>query len=40
MFGIKTWSTWTVLLEGLRKGFIEFSDIEAAVKELGEKGIN
>jgi predicted nucleic acid-binding protein len=37
MFGIKTWNTWTVLLEGLRRGFIEFADIEAAIKELGER---
>jgi predicted nucleic acid-binding protein len=37
MFGLKTWSTWTVLLESLRMGFIELFDIEAAVKELGEK---
>jgi len=37
MFGLKTWNTWTVLLESLRRGFIEISDIEAAIKELGEK---
>lgn len=37
MFGLKTWNTWTVLLETLRLGFIEVSDIEAAIKELGEK---
>lgn len=37
MFGLKTWNTWTVLLESLRMGFIEISDMEAAIKELGEK---
>lgn len=28
---------WTILLESLRKEFIEISDIESAIKELGEK---
>ncbi|MBT0160999.1 hypothetical protein G4O51_13560 [Candidatus Bathyarchaeota archaeon A05DMB-2] len=37
MFGLKTWNTWIVLLESLRMGYIEVSDIEAAIKELGEK---
>ncbi|MGC8896600.1 MAG: hypothetical protein ACP5LB_07570 [Candidatus Bathyarchaeia archaeon] len=37
MFGLKTWNTWTVLLESLKKGYIEVSDIESAIKELGEK---
>jgi predicted nucleic acid-binding protein len=37
MYGLKTWNTWTVLLESLRLGFIEVSDVEAAIKELGEK---
>ena len=37
MYGLKTWNTWTVLLESLRKGFIKISDIETAIKELGEK---
>jgi predicted nucleic acid-binding protein len=37
MFGLKTWNTWTVMLESLSRGFIEVSDIEAAIKELGEK---
>lgn len=37
MFGLKTWNTWTVLLESLRMGYIEVSDIEAAIEELGEK---
>jgi hypothetical protein len=40
MFGLKTWNTWTVLLESLKMGFIEVLDIENAIKELGEKGIN
>ena len=37
MHGLKAWSTWTVLLESLRRGLIEVSDVEAAIKELGEK---
>jgi predicted nucleic acid-binding protein len=37
MFGLKTWNTWTVMLESLRMGYIEVSDIKAAIKELGEK---
>ncbi|MDH7606152.1 MAG: hypothetical protein QHH12_00065 [Candidatus Bathyarchaeota archaeon] len=37
MFGLKTWNTWTVLLESLKTGYIEVSDIESAIKELGEK---
>jgi len=37
MYGLKVWNTWTILLEALRKGFIEVSDIESAVIELGEK---
>lgn len=37
MYGLKTWNTWTVLLESLRRGFVEMSDIESAIKELGEK---
>jgi len=37
MFGLKTWNTWTVLLESLSRGFIEVSDIDVAIKELGEK---
>ncbi|MEM2971240.1 MAG: hypothetical protein QW270_02290 [Candidatus Bathyarchaeia archaeon] len=37
IFGLKTWNTWTVLLESLKMGYIEISDIKAAIKELGEK---
>ncbi|MBS7614671.1 hypothetical protein KEJ18_02925 [Candidatus Bathyarchaeota archaeon] len=37
LFGLKTWNTWTVLLESLSMGYIEVSHIEAAIKELGEK---
>jgi len=37
MFGLKTWNTWTVLLESLGRGFVKVSDIEATIKELGEK---
>ncbi|MEM3699874.1 MAG: hypothetical protein QXL57_03290 [Candidatus Bathyarchaeia archaeon] len=37
MFGLKAWNTWTILLESLSRGYIEVSDIESAIKELGEK---
>ena len=37
MFGLKTWSIWTVLLESLRTDLIEVSEIESAIEELGEK---
>lgn len=37
MFGLKAWNTWTVLLESLSMAYITVSDIEAAIKELGEK---
>jgi predicted nucleic acid-binding protein len=37
MFGLKAWNTWTVLLRSLKMGYIEVSDIEAAIKELSEK---
>ncbi|MBC7129886.1 hypothetical protein H5T51_01525 [Candidatus Bathyarchaeota archaeon] len=37
MFGLKTWNTWTLLLESLSRGYIEVSDIESAINELGEK---
>ena len=37
MFGLRAWSTWTLLLRGLSRGFIEASDVEAAIRELGEE---
>lgn len=37
MFGLKVWNTWTILLESLRRGFIQISEIESAIAELGEK---
>jgi len=37
MFGLQTWSTWTILLESLRRKHIRFADIETAIAELGEK---
>lgn len=37
MFGLRVWSTWTVLLEGLSRGIVEVSDIEYAIIELGKK---
>lgn len=37
MFGLKVWSTWTVLLESLSLGLIEVADVESAIDELGGK---
>jgi len=37
MFRLKVWNTWTILLESLRRGLIQISDIESAIVELGEK---
>ncbi len=37
MFGLRTWNIWTVQLESLGKGHVQVSDIELAIKELGEK---
>ena len=37
MYGFQVWNTWTILLEALRKGFIELSDIESAIHDLGER---
>ncbi len=37
MFGLKVWNSWTILLESLRRGFIQISDMESAIAELGEK---
>jgi len=37
MYGFKVWNTWTILLEALHKGFIEISEIESAINELGER---
>lgn len=37
MFGLKAWSTWTVLLESLSRGYIEVYEIKAAIEELGGK---
>lgn len=37
MYGFEVWNTWTILLEALRKGFLELSDIESTIDELGER---
>ena len=37
MYGLEVWSTWTILLEALSRGFIEIFDIESAISELGER---
>ena len=37
MYGLKVWSTWTVLLESLGAGLIEVADVESAIDELGRK---
>lgn len=38
MISLKTWNTWTVLLESLSWRFINTSDVESAMTELGTKG--
>ncbi|MGQ9723330.1 MAG: hypothetical protein ACUVXA_18660 [Candidatus Jordarchaeum sp.] len=37
MHGFKVWNTWTILLEALRRGFIEIHDVESAIKDPGER---
>jgi len=37
MHGIRIWNTWTILLEGLRRGLIAMPDIVSALNELGDK---
>jgi len=37
MFGLKTWNTWTVLLESLGRKYIRFADVEVAINELADK---
>jgi predicted nucleic acid-binding protein len=37
MYGIRIWSTWTILLESLSEGLIEIQDINSAIDELGKK---
>ena len=37
MYGVKCWSTWTLLLESLSRNLVEVSDVECAVGDLGLK---
>jgi len=37
MHGLRIWNTWTILLEGLRRGFIKMPDMVSALNELGDK---
>ena len=37
MYGLRIWSTWTILLESLSEGLIEKQDINSAINELGKK---
>ncbi len=37
MYGLEVWSTWTILLEALRKGLICRQDIDMAISELAHK---
>jgi predicted nucleic acid-binding protein len=37
MYGLRIWSTWTILLESLGEGLIEMQDINSAIDELGKK---
>jgi len=34
MYGFEVWNIWIILLEALRKGLIELSDIKSAINEL------
>jgi len=42
MYGLKTWDTWTMLLEALSKNLITTAELETAMVELGKKkfGLN
>ncbi len=37
MYGLKVWSTWTLLLEGLSRSHIELADVHMAVEALGKR---
>jgi predicted nucleic acid-binding protein len=37
MYGFNIWSTWTILLEALRRGLIEYSEVESAIAELSNR---
>lgn len=37
MYGFGVWSTWTILLEALGRGLIEFSEVESAIGELADR---
>jgi predicted nucleic acid-binding protein len=37
MYGLKVWSTWTLLLESISRDLVEVADVEAAVNTLGKK---
>jgi len=37
MYGLKTWDTWTLLLEALSRNLITIIELEAAVEELGKR---
>lgn len=37
MFGVKCWSTWTLLLESLSRNLVEVADVESAISDLGKK---
>jgi predicted nucleic acid-binding protein len=37
MYGLRVWSTWTLLLESLSMDLIGLADVENAVNELGKK---
>ena len=37
MYGLKTWDTWSILLEALSSNLTTLTELEAAVNELGKK---
>jgi len=37
MYGLRVWSTWTLLLEGLSREYLEMADVAGAIANLGKK---
>jgi predicted nucleic acid-binding protein len=37
MYGLGVWSTWTLLLEGLSREYLEMADVSGAIADLGKK---
>ena len=37
MYGLRVWSTWTLLLEGLSREYLKMADVTEAIANLGKK---